>query len=233
MSTKFMVGTLLAQTETEMQRIPGFRPRKSGMVISRFSYTPADCGCIQKAEKKNGGSPTGSICPRERFAAGCAPLNELLERMTAEIDAGPFSARVQRLSARDTPFFNSDQHYRRFWKLWEANQTTTDEAALCAAVYLLSADTFLWGKSVVAIRPDIIDFPAIRIHGVDLSGYVLFHTARDLYKGTRHISLSELTDPELVSDWLFRLIVNGFLIRRYGACVIQKAMEEKECCKYI
>lgn len=103
-----------------------------------------------------------------------------------------------------------------------------DEAAMCAAIYLLCADTFLWGKSVMAVKPDFIDFPFIQIHGVDLNGYVLFHTDKDLYKGTRHISLSELTGPELVSDWAFKLIVKAFLIRRYGTAVILKSLEDKE-----
>ena len=68
---------------------------------------------------------------------------------------------------------------------------------------------------------------------MDLDGYVLFHTAKDLYKGTKHISLSELTDPELVSDEAFWLIITAFLIRRYGPAVILKETEGKECLKSI
>ena len=39
-------------------------------------------------------------------------------------------------------------------------------------------------------------------------------------KGTNHISLSELVDPELVSEDTFRLVVTAFLIRRYGPEVL-------------
>ena len=46
-------------------------------------------------------------------------------------------------------------------------------------------------------------------------------TAKDLYRGTKHISLSELTDPELVSDETFRLVIASFLIRRHGAGVLE------------
>lgn len=225
MIARFMGGTPHAHSEIEMQRIPGFRSRKSGMVVSRFSYTPVDCdcrSCTQKTEKKKGCKLAECICLRERLEAGCVPLNELLEVMAAEIGTAPFSARVSRLSARETPFFECGQHSLRFWNLWETHETVPDEAALCAAIFLLSADRFLWGRSVTAIKSDFIDFPAIRIHGVDLNGYVLFHTAKDLYKGTNHISLPELTDPELVSDWAFRLVVKAFLIRRYGEAVIKK-----------
>lgn len=74
---------------------------------------------------------------------------------------------------------------------------------MCAALYLLSADRFLWGKAISAIEPDIIHFQKIHIHSVDLNGYVLFHTAKDLYQETKHISLSELVDLELVGDMTF------------------------------
>lgn len=149
-------------------------------------------------------------------------------KLSAEVGVRSFVARVSSLSAAETPFFSCDQHRRRFWKLFEVLSAVPDEAAMCAAIYLLCADTFLWGKSVMAVKPDFIDFSAIQIHGVDLNGYVLFHTAKDLYKGTKHISLSELTDPELVSDWAFQLIVKAFLIRRYGTAVILKSLEDKE-----
>lgn len=231
MSTKFMGGTPHAHTEMEMQQIPGFRPRRSGMTVSRFSYTPADCDCrycTRKPEKKNGCSSTDCTCLQERLEAGCVPFSALLEKLSAEVGIRPFVARVSSLSAAETPFFSCDQHRRRFWKLYEGHSAVPDEAAMCAAIYLLCADTFLWGKSVMAVKPDLIDFPAIQIHGVDLNGYVLFHTAKDLYKGTKHISLSELTDPELVSDWAFQLIVKAFLIRRYGTAVILKSLEDKE-----
>lgn len=57
------------------------------------------------------------------------------------------------------------------------------------------------------MKLDMIDFTVIHIHCVELDVYVLFHTAKDLYKGTKHISLSELIDLELVSD-------EAFLIRQ-------------------
>ncbi len=49
-----------------------------------------------------------------------------------------------------------------------------------------------------------------------------FYMARDLYRGSQHISLSELIDPELVSDQVFERIVTACLIRRYGNVVLQE-----------
>lgn len=223
MNTKFMGGTSLARTEIEMQQIPGFTPRKSGMTVSRFSCTPVDCSkqhCKQKEKLGNECNVMGGFCQQERFVAGSVPFSTLLDKLSAEVGTRPFVSRVSRLSAKNVSLFDNDRHRSRFWKMWKAHNTGLDEAAMCAAVYLLSADAFLWGISLMAIRPDFIDFSSIQIHGVDLKGYVLFHTAKDLYQRNRHISLSELTDPELVSDEAFQLIIAAFLIRRYGVEVL-------------
>ena len=89
----------------------------------------------------------------------------------------------------------------------------------------LDSDRFLWGRALYAVDQDEIQFSEIHIHGVDLDGYVLFYMARDLYRGSQHISLSELIDPELVSDQVFERIVTACLIRRYGSVVLQEGLQ--------
>ena len=228
MTAKFMGNTPYANTEFEMQMIPGFTPRKSGMTVSCFdSIRDFDySNCIYNTRKKKCTRQDGCVCLRERLVAGCVPFDELLDVLTTEVRERPFVSRVSRLLANPQPFFSDGRHQQRFENCWKERTKTADESAWCAALYLLTADTFLWGKAETAVKPDIIDFTMIHVHGVDLDGYVLFHTAKDLYKGTKHISLSELTDPELVSDGAFRLIITAFLIRRYGPAVILKELEE-------
>ena len=225
MTTRFMRGTPYADLEIEMQKVPSFRPRRSGMIVSRLGYNARDCDCslCEYADKKENACkvPNGCVCFRERLVAGCVPFSELLELFIDEVDVKPFVARVTHLLGKMPPFFFLAGHRERFDSLWCRHSVVADEDAMCAALYLLSADRFLWGKSVAAIQPDIIRFKEIQIHGVDLGGYVLFHTAKDLYRGTKHISLSELTDPELVSDETFRLVIASFLIRRHGAGVLE------------
>ena len=190
------------------------------MIVSRLRYNARDCDCrlCEYADKKENACkvPNGCVCFRERLVAGCVPFSELLELLIDEVDVKPFVTRVTHLSGEIPPIFFLTGHRERCDSLWCRHSRVADEDAMCAALYLLSADRFLWGKSVAAIQPDIIRFKEIQIHGVDLGGYVLFHTAKDLYQGTQHISLSELTDPELVGDEIFRLIIHALLIRRYG-----------------
>ena len=219
MTARFMRGTPYAALEIEMQRPPGFRPRKSGMIISRCACSTQGCGCSLCAHKeRNGTDQTAKRCSClcEQILAGCMPLSKRMGDLTAEAAGKPFVARVARMSKDFSSLFFLAGHQERFDRLLDGKSNPADTDVLYAVLYLLSADRFLWGKSVPAVRPGTICFKEIQIHGVDLGGYVLFHTAKDLYQGTQHISLSELTDPELVGDEIFRLIIHALLIRRYG-----------------
>lgn len=220
MTARFMSNTPYANVEFEMQRVPGFSPRGSGMRVSRLEYSVSSFGCqhcVYKSREKKCDIPVGSTCFRERLVEGCVPLSELLEVLTREVPVRPFVARVLRLSRQQEPLFENEAHRQRFE---ETEENGTSFSGQTAALFLLTADPFLWSKAQPAVALGSIDFSSIRIHGVDLDGYVLFHTAKDLYKGTKHISLSELTDPELVSDSVFRLLITAFLICRYGTAVV-------------
>ena len=172
MTTRFMRGTPYADLEIEMQRVPGFRPRRSGMIVSKLGYNARDCDCslCEYADKKGNACkvPNGCVCFRERFVAGCVPFSELLELLIDEVDVKPFVTRVTHLSREIPSIFFLTGHRERFDSLWCRHSCVADEDAMCAALYLLSADRFLWGKSVAAIQPDIIRFKVSR---GDSAGY--------------------------------------------------------------
>lgn len=219
MASKFMDETPLAGMEAQMQQIPGFRPRKGGISISRLEM-PKTQGSRQ-TEGQGDCGPPGRPCgsPGE----GCGRLSSLLGRFTGEVDFGPFTDRVSRLDGSAGDIYRDESHRRRFQEQWKGQGAVPDRDAMCAALYLLTADPALWGMAAQAVQPELIDFAAICIRGIGLDGYVLFHSAKDLYKGTNRLSLSELTDPELVSDGTFWTVITAFLIRRYGA----EALEEE------
>ena len=120
-------------------------------------------------------------------------------------------------------FFRNAEHRRRFQCVRKSGlfPLVNLSEAYAAAVFLLTSDAFLWKQSKDCIDQSSIRFKDIRIHGVDLDGYAIFHTSKDLYQGTNHIAISELSDPELIDDKLLRLIINAFLIRRHGITVIR------------
>ena len=91
-----------------------------------------------------------------------------------------------------------------------------------ASVFLLSADSGLWERAKWHVADTGIYFDRIRLGGVTLEQYILFHAAKDVHNGTKHIRLSELADRELVADWLLRLIVNASVIEKCGVEIVRQ-----------
>lgn len=216
MAAQFMTGTPEEELERLMQEVPGFHVRKSGIAVSRL-------------QSKKGEMTCGKM----------VPLSELTAIFALEIGEISLTARMEHLTAKPPVSFFLPGHKERFCSIWKGHGLAADLDAMCAAVYLLSADLFLYKKAVSAIETDMIRFRDIFIRGVDLRGYILFHTAKGLYCGTKSLSLSELTDPELVDDEVFGLIIAAFLIRRYGKTVLEterreikrQASERREGCE--
>ncbi len=199
MFAKFMRGTPLADIEIEMQLIPGFTPPASGIFRGQQRYM--------------------NLCS--------VPYEELLGLFMKEIELQAFALRVQRIievtsnrreSEAKQMLFRNAEHKRRFQSIGRSGLfPKLDESyGYAAAIFLLTADDFIWSEAKNHVDKQLIHFEAIHIHGVDLEGYVIFHMAKELYSGKTHITVSELSDPELINDKLLRLIVNAFLVRRYG-----------------
>lgn len=221
MASKFMSGMPLAGMEAQMQQVPGFKPRKAGMSVSRLEMPRAQGGGGQ-AEGPGDCGPPGGGSPCGNAGDGCGDFAGLLGRFAGEVGFGPFTDRVSRLEGSTGSAFRDGGHRERFRRQWRAQADVPDSGAMCAAIYLLTADHVLWGMAEGAVHPELIDFSGISIRCIGLDGYVMFHCAKDLYKGTNRLSLSELTDPELVSDGTFWTVVTAFLVRRYGAGVLEE-----------
>ena len=88
--------------------------------------------------------------------------------------------------------------------------------ALMSALYLLTADFMLWRCVRHAVVNNVICFEQVRLHGTNTNSYPLFCAAKDLYLGTRNLTVSELADKSLVTPKVFGLICNAMAIRRFG-----------------
>ncbi len=222
MASRFMSDMALVGMEAQMQQVPGFRPRKGGISVSRLELMKVrECGNRQTKGQGACGPPDGSrACGSP--GDGCGHFSCLLGRFTGEVGFGPFTDRVSHLEGSAGSTFRNEGHKERFQCRWRMQGDVPDREAMCAALYLLTADPMLWGMAAQAVQPGLIDFPSICIRGIGMDGYVLFHSAKDLYKGTNRLSLSELTDPELISDGTFRTVITAFLVRRYGPGVLEE-----------
>lgn len=222
MASKFMNGMPLAKMEAQMQQVPGFKPRKGGISVSRLGLPKVQGRCNGQTEGQGDCGPPDGSRPCGNPGDGCGRFSCLLGRFTGEVGFGPFTDRVSHLEGSMGSAFRDEGHRERFWCQWSAQGDVLDRDAMSAALYLLTADWTLWGMAAPAVQQGLLDFAAVCIRGIGLDGYVLFHSAKDLYKGTNRLSLSELTDPELISDGTFWTVITAFLIRRYGAEILEE-----------
>ncbi len=95
-------------------------------------------------------------------------------------------------------------------------------AGMISALYLLTADKYLWSKARSAAGTSGIAFDQVKLRNISTDGYTLFFAAKDLYCGTKYISLVDIADTKIVPPELFDSLCNAMVIRRYGIKIIEK-----------
>lgn len=202
MSGCFLPGTDLGKLEAGMRQIPGFQPRRCGVIRGRPEKT-AD-----------------------------VPYGELVLLFVGEIPPSRLAARIINLKSRGEVrgfVFQSGQHKKRFREICGNG----DYPFLCsdhgraAALFLLSADTLLWDRAKPCITKDGIRYKEMAVHGIEPDGYALLCAAKEMCGGRPGLSLSELGDPELISDQLLQVILSGILISRHGIGITAEKEEKK------
>jgi hypothetical protein len=93
--------------------------------------------------------------------------------------------------------------------------------AYYAAVYLLSADTDLYCRTINCYTPTGIRFDRVWRRGISILGYDLLGAAKTIYYGTPDLTLEDLADCEIIDTETFQLIAIALLILRYGPEVLQ------------
>ena len=114
--------------------------------------------------------------------------------------------------------FRNDQHRSTFLK--EAKKQSLKNHKLIAALYLLTADTKLWDTAKSSVGKDDIIFENIHLKGSSETVYTLYCAAKDLYNGSRHLSIDDIADSGLIKNKVFTLICNALLIKRKGLAAV-------------
>ncbi len=196
MSNFFSKGSYLSFFEQQMQEPPGYRQRGQGI----FIYEQTEWQSHSNYEQI---------------------VDIVITRMQME----QLKHRLEQIfSNAEKEFIFKDQKHRKdFYSLMKGKrkeilQHTPNYAG---AVFLLSADEELWTKVAGNVLDTGIYFKRIKIGRLTLEQYILYHAAKDIYNGTKHIQLSELADQELIPDEIFRLIINAFVINKCGLEVLE------------
>ena len=91
------------------------------------------------------------------------------------------------------------------------------DSTLMAAVYLLTADYKLWKKSKKYVEKNRIRFDAFKPVGCTEKGYTFYCAAQDVYLDSKHFTLSDLADKNLILPKMFDVICTAVKIKRCGA----------------
>lgn len=198
----FLNGKLCA-LECEMVRKPNFQKRGSGVKI--MSYDPMKTKTI--------------------LSDSCTAYEDILKRMLREIRYSALTQRVNRAvhqKETEESFFQDDRHRTLFNHLLQAGELreVRSSSAFVSALFLLTADPFVWYRTSRCVSGGIIYFYD-SLWGANPSNQILYQTARDLYLGAMHLSLADLCSSVVVSDQLFSLLMAAFLLRRYGISILE------------
>ncbi len=180
----------LQEFERMMRRIPNFAPRGHGVVV---------------------------ICSAESIESGMATHREVMTRTMSAITNKPFLIRLEKYieeSERNPMEFKSVKHKQVFEETTE--KFDKKNYGVMAAVYLLTADSRLWNMVKRYVVKNDILFHDVHLKGCTENGYTLYCAAKDLYLGTKYLSIFDLADTELVPPKVFALICNAMAIRRFG-----------------
>ena len=149
---------------------------------------------------------------------------ELVTATMSAIHYTPFWERLKRYfkeSERKPMTYQNDKHKAVFEE--STKKQDKKNYALMSALYLLTADFRLWQVMKHHTLRNKIDFHDARLKGIHENGYTLYCAAKDLYLGTKHLTIRDLADTGLISPKMFALICNAMAIRRFGMRAIYLA----------
>ena len=114
--------------------------------------------------------------------------------------------------------FKSALHRKTFTEFITANvkDPYCSRYEYIAAVFLLSADKFLWKRSRKALTGYSVNFNNLNLVEISTEGYALFMAAKAIYRGGVDISLNELCDVNLIDDSTVMTIFAGVMLLRNG-----------------
>ena len=193
--------------ESMMKGIPNFYPRGSGVVVTgKFEYTADMCDCRlceHYGGKLKACNVPRCVCLEERIAVGVASIKEVMKETMSEIKHSGFLRRLRRYIKESEVIpmtFLSEQHRLSFnAALDRIGKYDTKNYALVAPLYLLTADLRLWNQTRRYFENHGISFGKLRPKNCSEHSYPLYCAAKDLYLGTKHITINDLADNKLIN----------------------------------
>lgn len=122
--------------------------------------------------------------------------------------------------------YRGERHKEIFER--EVRKRKNPTAAMLCALYLLTADCRLWSRVRPYIHTTGIQFQGVQLGRISADAYTLYMVAKDLYCGTKHITIRDLADKEIVSSQLFGMVCEAMTLRRYGLAVCDAGIKAED-----
>lgn len=199
----------LIPLEYMMQQVPRYRPDPSQAVTP--DYYIGTYG-IYLRKLQNEQCESSATVPDQLSWEACLIL------MASLFQNPTFEKRIQdeilNESEESKMFYKSHLHRRIFKQA--IRERKAEDRVVQAVLYLLTANRTFWNRIKFHVTMEAIRFENFPMKHCTPEEYTLFCCAKDLYSGTRHITVTDLADPTVVSAEQFRLICNAMTIARYG-----------------
>ena len=110
----------------------------------------------------------------------------------------------------------------------EIQKRENPTVSMLCALYLLTADSRLWSRVRQNAHAKGIQFQGVTLGDITPEAYTLFMVAKDLYCGTKHITVSDLADMNIISSQMFGILCEAMTLRRYGLSALRVLDAGKE-----
>lgn len=188
----------------------------------RKLYKEKDFNCLYCLYHAKRSGCMYRVCPLtpDKAICGCVTLASAWQFTAYEINNDKFTERVNQYivscKRRKNIMMTFMNAFHKNTFSFQFSRLNHENTKLLSAVYLLSADKRLWDSVWKYIDKNSIAFGKIKPKHLSADAYTLLCAAKDLYLGTKHFSLSDLSDPTVLDRTGFGLILNAMGIRRYG-----------------
>lgn len=193
------------------------------MYINTFKYTPEDVDCKLCTEYRKKTGCASCCCPwlAERIEAGVVGYGDAVRE--AFVSAPVLVTRL-RFLVKTYPGELRDETHRQRMAVLQTRlgyRRRRDTQVFHAALYLLTANEDIYRRTADCFCKHGIEFGHARLRNISPHNYALLQAAIGIYGGKSGLALDDLANAEVVDTEAFQLIVNAFLIARFGTAAFQ------------